>query len=380
MAFFSEQEDYYGGITNSPTSTGTGSCTFDFRSDVISTSTGWVNVPSNTGFNYSLMGIKDLYITNDAGWADGTDQYLFNFAGVTVWARKNGSQWQIYATDGTNTQLGNTLLEFGSANKYNISMSSAHASPYPRRIWVGNTLEINFNGVITGSAAIRIILGSSTQGTAAGSFTVEETFTLYTDTDERMDAASLDGREMVPTSGTPMHDEYADWTNEATEAKYQQMDEDPPDDNTSYLENPATANSTFRQTYLTTNATLANVEAIKISQRGKATVADKTLTIYSISGDGTNKEEVNVLGPLTTNYTTTSNAIFNRAPDTGVWSQTDLDNLEIGVRWTIGAEAVTWRQTSMECEAMGVDFISAITEQILTKTTEPPPIVGAIGY
>ena len=368
FGWLSVHEEYYGpgggGVTGTPTSDGAGSCTFDFGVDKISTG-NWKNTPASTGMAYTLLGIHNLQVVNDASWADGTDRTLFNIGGVNGYARKSGSNWQLYVTDseGTpNTQLGATLFAFST--QYDLSLRRQHATPYTIRIWMGTTEEITLASGSAGATSINFTLSASV-GSTGGQMIVQEVFVVYTDTDERMDASTLNAVNMAVTSGTPMHNEYThdEAGTPITGDKYTHVDEDGPDDDTSFLQNPATANSTFRQTYLTVNQTLANLEAGAVFERGRGTIAGKNLEMFLISGDGTNKEEVSIRSGFVGTAYGTYAAIFYRAPDAGVWSQTDLDPWEIGVRWTIGADAITWRETAIRAEAMGVDYISLAADR-----------------
>jgi hypothetical protein len=170
---------------------------------------------------------------------------------------------------------------------------------------------------------------------------------------DRPDPSSLDIVKMVPITGSPHHDEFA---NPASN-KYAEVDDwdsGDSDGDTTSCYNPGAVGTTYRQTFLTANQTLSNIRGLMLYRHVKATAAAKDLWEGPISSDGSNADEpgVSLLGP---NYVS-RRALFQLAPDGGAWTQTDLDNFEIGVKWQVGDDAVTVRLTAAQAEAVGFDL------------------------
>lgn len=359
-SWLSVYEPYYGTVSGTPTSDGTGSCSFDFGVDMISNISwaGFPTAPGNT-VGRTLLGLNSVVVTDHASWADGEIRRLFNIAGnVHVYAKKSGSNWVVEAKDSEASPAvgtGSTLLTFGST--YHISASLRHFSSDRRiRVWVGSTQEISMLVGATSLNTNRITLGLNT-GTANGSFAVREVYAAFTDTDERIDASALNGQKMA-LSGNGTYNEFAqaDDGTPPSDPRHDSVDEDPPDGDTTWMQSGATTNTRYRQTYTTTNVTLANVDAVAVFNEGRCTVADKVIPIKAMSGDGTNFESVATQASTSTSYTQ-GRCIFERAPDAGVWTQTDLDALEVGTDLFIADDIVAWRDTAVHCEAMGCDYI-----------------------
>src|SRR3990167_11303511 len=96
-AWLSVYEAYYGDVTGTPTSDGTGSCSFDFGVDTISNA-NWANLPTATGMAYSLLGMNSVVVTDHASWSDGTTRRIAAVSGRSIWAKKSGSNFVLQIT------------------------------------------------------------------------------------------------------------------------------------------------------------------------------------------------------------------------------------------------------------------------------------------
>ena len=361
LAWLSSHLPYYGWFTGEIYGTPTlsvGACSFDFGVDAIYAGAIWTNRPTSAGMSYSLLGVNSLTVTDHASWADGTRRKMFHYAGLEIFAKKSGSNYVIEVESGA-IVTGTTLLSFGTA--YNISVSRQIASPTRGRVWIGSTLEIDSSSFTVGATPNTVILSREHTDPTNGSFSVREVLAVFSDTDERIDASTLNGQELVVSgNGTSYNEYYADEAGAPpTAPRHDSVDEDPPDGDTTFLDSRTDANTTDRQTFTTTNITMANPEVVVLFDWARTTIAAKTLSPYGMSTDGgtTNKEEVQTnYGPVD-DYTP-QRAVFWRAPDGSPWSQAGLNSWEPGTRATRGANAVAWRNTAIHAEAMGVDYIA----------------------
>jgi hypothetical protein len=78
------------------------------------------------------------------------------------------------------------------------------------------------------------------------------------------------------------------------------------------------------------------------------------LWVSRIISDGTNADEQG--RALKSSFYESRRYLYQLAPDGGAWTQTDLDNLEIGVKWEVGDDPVTLNLTAIQAEAVGFDL------------------------
>ncbi len=264
-------------------------------------------VSAGAGFNVglSLHGAAIVWGSDTFAWSPTTHHWRVSMDGVR------------------------TMLEFGDplAEQVNVADSDQLG---PGRL--------TLRGIITNAASMyhkEVVICSGDSG------------------DDRPGPSTLDIVKMVPSADSALLDEFA----VPAANKYAEVDDwdsGDSDGDTTDANNPATANTTFRSAFVTANQTLSNIRGLMAYTRIRASVASKDLTFHFISSDGTVYEEVQI-GLVADSYMS-GRALFQLAPDGGAWTQTDLNNFEIGARWDVGEDPVALRMTAAQAEAVGFDL------------------------
>lgn len=355
FAWQSTREEFYFLSAAGVTSDGAGRCrcTLDGRTAIS-------KQPSNDPglIAWSYVAFNDTLVTAYAG-AAGTECRLFQVGSYQIWTVKiDATTYNLRlkkASDESTLGTGATVFTFGTQYDWVIGRDTTSV-----RLWWGappNMTTPEITGAQSGSVDAFQFKTSNVDASAyveVGVGVLAETDT----TADRPDPTTLVGGVLVPITGTPHHDQ-ATWDESGTpktNAWESVDDRSLPDDDTTYIENPSTASSTFRQTYVTSSPTISNCKAVVQHQRLRATSGTKFTDVYAIFCDGANEIEANIATAFTDTAYGDRAAIINTAPDGSAISQTDLDNMQIGHRWDIGVDATTPRWTSIFAEAVGFDF------------------------
>ena len=298
---------------------------------------------------------------DSVGDAEGTVRKLGYFGaptGQTLRTVVSGSGYLLRLVDaaGATIATGCTVYSWGDANRYDLRVTTFTGRT---RIEFGGTLEIDVaQSVSVGSLGFFCENVDATKYVRAGEMGYYQGDTEATD----RPAVSPSGIVVFdPNSDTSVHfnafnvivnpDESPavskwktvnDWASGAA------------NDNYNRNESPATPNTTFRQTWQTGNQTIpTNMLVLMEYQRALKTVGGKNLNWLTIISDGTNYREDGSSNPVETSYGYTRRA-WHKAPDNTAWDQTDLNNLQIGARASVLADAVALRVTAAHAEAVGV--------------------------
>lgn len=238
----------------------------------------------------------------------------------------------------------------------------------------GTTISIFFGNLST--AEITISTADNLHGGAnltrfglglsgsSGTWTLEGPFVAQGDGDDsRPDPTTFAYVAMVPTGDSSYDNEYThDESGAGATTKYDSVDEwgsTTVDDDTTFNENPSTASTTFRQAYTTSNSTLTKTAyCALIASRIRATVNNKQLGVALFQRDATNRDE-GTAAAVTSNIYSYKRDPFPLDPSGNAWTQDAINNWEIGVRWTVPADAVTLRLSTIQGEIAGFDLQAA---------------------
>jgi hypothetical protein len=250
---------------------------------------------------------------------------------------------------GSENVIGTTpsTFTFGSANKYFWRLTT-DGSRVALEVGV-STLSFEINEPSSDKFIHLAQLGGS------GSFNCgsDEVAFASGDSDaDRPDPTTLDGRALTLDSPAPTYDDYTLVVPPGSKtANIDDWDAGDSTGDTDYIESPATINTRFRQSFHTVTQTLSNIRAVSILEDSRLTVADKTVTfglfVRSTGGDSATA----TLPKVGTTYTRTR-AIFNDAPGSSGWAQSELDALQVAADVTIGPDAVAHRITAFASEVI----------------------------
>lgn len=328
-------------------------CTLDGR-------TATTSAAASADFlGFSYMAFANTVVTAYAG-AAGTDCRLFEIGSYFIYADKIDATTftlKIHkASDDSLIVAGTTAFTFGTQYDWVICRDTTSVRLYWDDMDTPEAEGAQFGSVDSFKFNTSNVDASAYVEVGAGCFVEANVVGIH-----RPDPSTFVGGALLVNSSTSPH--YDDYTHDAagtpvTGAKHTHVDDiSVPDDETTFLENPSTASTTFRQTFHTSSPTISNCKAVETHHRAKATVGSKDLDTFVIFSNGSTITEQGYGTVVLTTYI--NNAGVMEIPPGGSsqgWSQTDLDNLQIGVRWDVPADAVTLRLTSIFAEALGFDF------------------------
>lgn len=127
------------------------------------------------------------------------------------------------------------------------------------------------------------------------------------------------------------------------------------DDNTTYVNNAGTASATlFLQSFKTDYIDLVNPAAVCVHCKARGNVASKNTDFYAMICDGTNHAfGLVVIAPDATTWKWVSHG-FVASPTGGLFDDSSLGTLQIGVRHIVGALADIGVLTVVQGEAFGM--------------------------
>lgn len=285
---------------------------------------------SSSGFNIRLY---------EEATNKGTGSTLIPFASGGV-----GTNYWLLETNGTNL-----YLWYGSVPSLEVSSTS------------GNKISVTKTHGIYGAS-----LGSTTKYHYTGQFLIVSGDT----TADRPDPTTISSSDLPVASGAGHKQDFTTSSPAQTDAnKYLNVDDwqsGAADDDTSTLTDPGAASTTYNQTFVTTNPTISNPQAVTIMHRFRINNNTKSNTFNALFGDGTTEVAggATIVNAVNQAYTQGS-WIRNTDVDGNAWAQTALNNFESGIQCVVSNQAAS-------------DIITAISSEVVGFTTGFAPNIQKI--
>ena len=267
----------------------------------------------------------------------------------------------------TNVKVATGLTVYSWNTDYYLLWYADHGTY--SRVAIGATLatlyrEIDYAGSCRIDGATRFGVYSQAASASATYFWFKRLVMAGgADTTELGDPTGMTSGLKTPTSGTPLTgwDQFTGVTPPATN-KWDDVDDwatGAADDDTTSNSDAGVAGTTYQQLYKTAALTMANITTIFIGLKIKTSVNNKTNTARLSYSDGSVASSGSAVNLGGTTWTYLRAQDVSTTAGGNAWTQTELNNLQIGVKCVVGTQADIDALTAIEAEALYVPLLAA---------------------